>query len=250
MFYGSEWNIGEEKRIQQMITPGAAAFLKRLHNHFGEKRRELVSLGKHFKNKEKTVFKGMGPNITPVPRNIRERGVEVTARADKNMLLHAFHAEADLFVADFEYEDKRENVLQWQMNLYDAIRKQNGFQLNGDQMTELVVKPRGWELEETELMLDGKLMAASLVDFGIYFYHNAKELSKQSSRPHFYLSNLKNHLEARLWNDVFIYAQNDQRIPQGTIKATIINETVIDSFELNNILYELADHCTEIYYTI
>src|SRR5699024_7651410 len=157
--------------------------------------------------KSSTVFKGMQPNVTPVPKNIYEDGIEVTSPAYKQMMIQAFYAKANLFTANFETNEEIswKQLMKWQQNLYDAIHRQNSFSMPESDQIKLAVRPRSLDKVEKNLTKEGEPMSASFVDFGIFMFHNTKTLLKQGRKPHVYLGNIQNHLEARLWNDVFIY---------------------------------------------
>jgi|SRR5699024_7780677 len=252
MFYGNEAALTKERGRESLLTLGTVAFLDRIHNHFEDKRRALLKEKSTVEKKNPVVFKGMQPTVIPVSKSIEEEGTEVTGPAYKHMILKAFYAKADLFVANFKHkkEVSWEKSMEWQKNLYDAIHRQNGFLMSEYQATKLAVRPRCLDMNEENLTKEGLPMSASFVDFGIYMFHNAKMLLEHGKRPHFYLSDIQSHLEARLWNDLFIYAQNDLQIPQGSIQVTLVNESITNEEKLNDILYELNEHSTTIYYTI
>jgi malate synthase len=190
--------------------------------------------------------------VAPLPADLLDRRVEITGPVDRKMIINALNSGAKVFMADFEDSNTPnwENNISGQINLRDAINRTINFEnkVKGkiyelkDQIATLMVRPRGWHLEEKHLIFEGEAMSGSLVDFGLYCFHNAKNLMANGSGPYFYLPKLESHLEARLWNDVFVFAQNYLDIPQKTIKATVLIETILASFELNEILYELKDH--------
>lgn len=246
-----------------ILTKEALAFLVQLHEHFNERR--LTLLEKRQK-RQKALDAGQLPIflpetqyiregnwvVAPLPPDLLDRRVEITGPVERKMIINALNSGAKVFMADFEDSNTPswDNNIQGQINLADAVNRsitfihpKNGkfYQLN-DKIATLMVRPRGWHLEEKHLVYQGKAMSASLVDFGLYFFHNAKELIANGSGPYFYLPKLENHLEARLWNDVFVFAQNYFDIPQRTIKATVLIETILASFEIDEILYELRDH--------
>jgi malate synthase len=177
--------------------------------------------------------------------------VEITGPVERKMMINALNSGADVFMADFEdsLSPTWNNVLEGQRNLSDAVRRQldlmtpegKSYRLN-EHIATLMVRPRGWHLTEKHVMVDGEPISASLFDFGLYLYHNAHELLARGTGPYFYLAKLENHLEARLWNDAFILAQDLLEIPRGTIRATVLIETVLAAFEMDEILYELRDH--------
>jgi malate synthase len=255
--------VGEMKQeFQQVLTPEALRFIEKLERNFGTRRRELlqkrlerqqeIDLGKlpgflpeteHIRNGDWTV--------APIPEDLQDRRVEITGPVDRKMVINALNSGAKVFMADFEdaTSPSWHNIMSGQVNLRDAVRKtisyQNesgkAYQLN-EKIATLKVRPRGWHLEEKHIELDGQRMSASLVDFGLFFFHNAKELIKRGSGPYFYLPKMESYLEARLWNEVFCFAQDELNIPQGTIKATVLIETIMSAFEMDEILYELKEH--------
>ena len=262
----------EEKRLQitedlnpeyeEILTKEALQFVKRLERHFGKRRRDLL----HLRNIVQTeIDQGKNPDFlketkhiregswtaAPIPPDLEDRRVEITGPVDRKMVINALNSGAKVFMADFEDANSPtwKNCVEGQINLRDAIRgtisftNENGkrYQLNQNPAV-IMVRPRGWHLEEKHVLLDGAPVSASLFDFGLYFFHNAKALIKKGNGPYFYLPKIENHLEARLWNDIFVYAQNDLGIPQGTIKATVLIETILAAFEMDEILFELKEH--------
>lgn len=246
-----------------ILTTEALTFLKALHQKFNDRRQTLLQ-----KRAERQINldKGQLPNflpetkhiresewtVAPIPADLLDRRVEITGPVERKMIINALNSGAKVFMADFEDSNTPnwDNNIQGQINLRDAINKtidftnpKNGkyYQLNESTAT-LMVRPRGWHLEEKKLTCEGENMIGGLVDFGLYMFHNAKNLVAKGSGPYFYLPKLESHLEARLWNDVFVFAQEYLAIPQKTIKATVLVETILASFELNEILYELKDH--------
>jgi malate synthase len=188
----------------------------------------------------------------PVPAGIEDRRVEITGPVDRKMIINALNCGANVFMADFEDANTPlwTNNVEGQLNLRDAIRRQidyvspegKAYRLNARTAT-LFVRPRGWHLPEKHVTVDGEPIAGAIFDFALYFFHNAKELVARGSGPYFYLPKLESHLEARLWNDIFVMAQDDLLIPRGTIKATVLIETILAAFEMDEILYELRHHC-------
>jgi len=190
--------------------------------------------------------------VASTPEDLAERKVEITGPCDRKMMINALNSGASVFMADLEdaLSPTWENVLQGQVNLYDAVRRELSFddldkgkayRLN-DEIATLLVRPRGWHLVEKHVTVDGDPISASLLDFGLYFFHNAEELLARGSGPYFYLPKLESHLEARLWNDVFVLAQERLGIPRGTVRATVLIETLAAAFETEEILYELREH--------
>lgn len=189
--------------------------------------------------------------VAGIPADLQDRRTEITGPVDRKMVINALNSGAKVFMADFEDATSPtwQNLCEGQANLFDAVRRTISFtgpdgrayQLN-EQTATLMVRPRGWHLPEKHLLVDGKPVSGSLFDFGLFFFHNARELLARGSGPYFYLPKLESHLEARLWNDVFNFAQDALQIPRGTIRATVLIETILASFEAEEILYELRDH--------
>ena len=190
-------------------------------------------------------------SIAPVPAELQDRRVEITGPAERKMLINGLNAGANVYMADLEDSMTPiwSNVIEAQINLRDAVTRTikhvnpdgKVYQLN-EKTAVLFVRPRGWHMTEKHMMVDGSPVSASLFDFGLYFYHNAKALLARGTRPYFYLPKMESHLEARLWNDVFLYAQERLGIPRGTIKATALIETILAAFEMDEFLYELREH--------
>ena len=260
---GIEITAATTADYKRILTPEALGFLEQLHRQFNQRRLQLLE--KRIV-RQQSIDEGILPNflpeteairssewkVAPLPPDLLDRRVEITGPVDRKMIINALNSGAKVFMADFEDSNTPswDNNIRGQINLRDAINRtidftnpKNGkhYQLN-DKIATLMVRPRGWHLEEKHLRSDGEYLSASLVDFGLYFFHNAKNLIANGSGPYFYLPKLENHLEARLWNDVFVYAQSILGIPQGTIKATVLIETILASFELDEILYELRKH--------
>ncbi|WP_110114352.1 malate synthase A [Bacillus sp. CGMCC 1.16541] len=246
----------------EILTPDALQFLKSLHTTFNSTRKQLlqrrIARQQEIDNgklpaflKETEHIRKSDWTVSPIPHDLLDRRVEITGPVERKMIINALNSGAKVFMADFEDANSPtwENALDGQINLQDAVNKTisfegtNGktYQLKSDVAT-LVVRPRGWHLEEKHLLIENEPMSGSLVDFGLYFFHNAKELIARGSGPYFYLPKMESHLEARLWNDVFIYAQQYLGIPKGTIKATVLIETILAAFEMDEILYELKEH--------
>ena len=189
--------------------------------------------------------------VAPVPADLQDRRVEITGPAgDRKMVINAFNSGARIYMADFEDANSPtwENVVGGQQNLTDAIERtislepgEKSYALN-DEVAVLLVRPRGWHLQERHVVVDGEHVSAGLFDFGVYLSRNAERLLERGSGPYFYLPKLESHLEARLWNDVFCFAQDRIGIPRGTIKATVLIETILAAFEMDEILYELREH--------
>ncbi|MGF1506897.1 MAG: malate synthase A [Anaerolineae bacterium] len=248
---------------EQVLTPEAAAFIAKLHRTFNPRRKELLA---RRSERQQAIDSGQMPDFLPetaeirggewqvaaTPDDLQDRRVEITGPVDRKMMINALNSGAKVFMADFEdaLSPTWDNVTQGQVNLFDAVRrtiefhdeaKDKSYELN-DAIATLMVRPRGWHLVEKHVLVDGEPISASLFDFGLYFFHNARALMERGSGPYFYLAKLESHLEARLWNDVFVMAQDELGIPQGTIRATVLVETILAAFEMEEILYELRDH--------
>jgi malate synthase len=246
----------------QILTPEAMAFAARLQRAFGGRRSELLA---RRDVRQKEIDAGKLPDFlaetrairegdwtcAPVPADIQDRRVEITGPVDRKMIINALNSGAKVFMADFEDANtpKWDNNLQGHINLRDAIRRRidyvspegKAYKLN-DKTATLFVRPRGWHMLEKHVRVDGAQISGGIFDFALYFFHNAKELLARGSGPYFYLPKMESHLEARLWNDIFVMAQDTLGIPRGSIKATVLIETVLAPFELNEILYELREH--------
>lgn len=252
-----------EEGYETILTEEAQEFLKGLHIKFNDRRKEL--LVKRVE-RQAALDEGQMPDflpetkhiregdwqVAPLPKDLLDRRVEITGPVDRKMVINALNSGAKMFMADFEDSNTPnwDNNMSGQINLRDAINRtidytnpKNGkyYQLN-DEIATLLVRPRGWHLEEKYITCNGEQMSGGFVDFGLYVFHNAKNLLAQGTGPYFYLPKMESHLEARLWNDVFVYAQQELNIPQKTIKATVLIETILASFELHEILFELKDH--------
>ena len=188
--------------------------------------------------------------VSPPPQDLLARRVEITGPPERKMMINALNSGARVFMADFEDSSAPtwDNMLNGQVNVRDAIRRDLTLQRDGksyainDETATLVIRPRGWHLPERHVQIDGQPAAASLVDFGLVFFHNAREALNRGTAPYFYLPKLENHHEARLWNDVFCHAQDALGVPRGSIKATVLIETITAAFEMDEILYELREH--------
>jgi malate synthase len=250
-------------RYAEILTPEAVAFVVGLQRTFNEQRKELlaarVERQKRLDAGERPDFlketKGIRESewtVAPLPADLLDRRVEITGPVDRKMIINALNSGAKVFMADFEDSTTPtwDNVIEGQLNLRDAVRRTITFE---DEKTgksyKLIEKPavlfvraRGWHLEERHVIVDGEPMSGSLFDFGLYAFHNAKELLARGSGAYFYLPKMESHLEARLWNDVFIKAEGELGIPAGSIKATVLIETILATFEMDEILWELKDH--------
>ncbi len=246
----------------EILTPDALAFVAKLERRFAGRRRDCLERRVErqaaldaggtldFLPETKEIREGDW-TCAAIPPDLRDRRVEITGPTDRKMVINALNCGAKMFMADFEDANSPtwENMLDGQINLRDAIRrtitftnpKGKEYQLN-EKTATLLVRPRGWHLVEKHVLVDGEPVAGGLFDFGLYFFHNAKELIQRGSGPYFYLPKMESHLEARIWNDVFKLAQEELGIPQGTIRATVLIETIPAAFEMDEILYELREH--------
>ena len=247
-----------------ILTPEALEFLTELQLQF---QGEIADLLKQRLRRQQELSQGILPNflretelirkdnswetVSP-PQDLIQRKVEITGPVERKMMINAFNSGADVFMADFEdsLSPAWTNVIQGQVNLKDAVNKKlsyispegKKYALN-EKIATLIVRPRGWHLQEKHVIIEGNPVSASLFDFGLYLFHNIKALIKNGTGPYFYLPKLENHLEARLWNKVFIWSQGKLKVPIGTIKATVLIETILAAFEMEEILYELREHC-------
>jgi len=246
----------------EILTEDALKFIAELQKNFNSKRKELL------KNREKIqseIDNGIMPDflpetksirdgdwkVAPIPKDLSDRRVEITGPVDRKMIINALNSGANVFMADFEDSNSPvwENIIEGQINLRDAVNgtitftNPNGkeYKLN-EKTATLMVRPRGWHLNEKNILIDDEEASGSLVDFGLFFFHNAKKLIDKGSGPYFYLPKLENHKEARLWNDIFNFSQDYMNIPRGTIRATVLIETILAAFEMDEILFELKDH--------
>ena len=246
----------------RVLTPEALAFVADLQRRFEPGRQALLETRRARRRSFRegtlpdflrdTISVREGPwRVAPAPADLDDRRVEITGPVERKMMINAFNSGAKVFMGDFEdaLSPTWENVIAGQGNCQDAVRRTIAFTAPdgreyrlAEQIATLVVRPRGWHMSEKHVLLAGAPVSASLFDFGLYFFHNAAELLRRGSGPYFYLPKLESHLEARLWNDVFRHAQDALGIPQGSIRATALIETVLAAFEMEEILYELKDH--------
>ena len=252
------------KASEAILTAQALAFVEELHNQFDQRRRELLqkrderyqklAQGAQFEFLPETASIRSGTwKVAPTPKDLDRRFVEITGPVERKMMINALNSGADVFMADFEdaLSPTWSNVVEGHQNLKDAIRRQLTFTspegkkyaLNQKTAT-LLVRPRGWHLPEKHLRVGGTPIAGAFSDFGLFMFHNAKEALDRGTGPYFYLPKLESHLEARLWNDVFVFAQQKLGIPRGSIRATVLVETLPAAFEMDEILYELRDHAS------
>jgi len=249
--------------MAEILTPEALSFVAGLQREFGARRTELLAARaarqRAFEAGERPDFlpetKAIRDNpswrIAPLPADLQDRRVEITGPVDRKMVINALNSGAKMFMSDFEDSNTPtwHNTILGQINLRDAVRRTITFEspegkkyaLN-DQIATLLVRPRGWHLDEKHVLVDGEPISAGIFDFGLFFFHNAKEQLSRGTGPYFYLPKMESHLEARLWNDIFVKAQDDLGVPQGTIKGCVLIETILAAFEMEEILYELREH--------
>jgi malate synthase len=244
-----------------ILSAEAVAFVAKLHRRFEARRHELLA---RRAERQRQFDAGALPDFLPETKKIREaewqiaaqpadlldRRVEITGPTDRKMVINALNCGASTFMADFEDANCPTwfNMIDGQLNLRDAVRRTITFGTNGksyklsERTAVLIPRPRGWHLVEKHMTVDGRPVSGSLFDFGLFFFHNARELMARGSGPYFYLSKMESHLEARLWNDVFNFSQDELKIARGSIRATALIETVLAAFEMEEILYELREH--------
>lgn len=248
--------------VEQVLTTDALEFVAALQREFNERRLALlqkraarqaeIDAGKNptFLPETESIRNDPNWQVGAIPADLQRRHIEITGPTDKKMLINALNSGADMFMADFEDANAPTwtNMIQGQLNLTDAIERtiylktpEKEYKLN-ETVATLMVRPRGWHLEEKHVRVDGNAMSGSLFDFGLYFYRNARRLLAKGTGPYFYLPKLESHHEARLWNDVFGFAQKYVGLPGGTIKVTVLIETILAAFEMEEILYELREH--------
>ena len=250
------------EETDRIVTPEALAFLELLARHFGPRRKALLGRRQEV---QRSIRAGQLPDfldttkeirerswtVAPAPADLNDRRVEITGPVERKMMINALNSGARVFMADFEdaLSPPWTNVVGGQVSCMDAVRRtlqytspEGKHYLLGERLATLVVRPRGWHLDEAHARVDGRAVPASLFDFALYFQHNARELLARGSGPYFYLPKLESHLEARLWNDVFAEAQRFVGLAEGTIRATVLIETIVAAFEMDEILYELRPH--------
>ena len=248
-------------RDEEILSADALAFVAELHRRFDATRRSLLTARVE---RQARIDAGELPDflpetrevresdwrVAPVPADLQDRRVEITGPVDRKMVINALNSGARCFMADFEDANSPtwRNNLDGQANLIDAIERtieldtgEKRYSL-GDDPAVLLVRPRGWHLPERHLVVDGEPISGSLFDFGLYLFHNGRRLLDKGSGPYLYLPKLESHLEARLWNDVFVFAEEELDLPPGSIKATVLIETILAAFEMEEILFELRDH--------
>jgi malate synthase len=247
--------------FETILTPPALELVAKLHRAFQPRRRQLLEARAE---RAKRLDAGERPDflagtksvrdgdwkVAPIPPALHCRRVEITGPVDAKMVINAFNSGADSYMTDFEDSNSPSwsNQIQGQINLGKAIRRtltleQGGktYRLN-DKVATLQVRPRGWHLDEKHVLVDGQRVSGGIFDFALFMFHNAREQITRGAGPYFYLPKMESHLEARLWNDIFVMTQNELGLPQGTIKATVLIETILAAFEMDEILYELREH--------
>ncbi|MGH8724624.1 MAG: malate synthase A [Burkholderiales bacterium] len=249
------------REFAQVLTPEALELVARLHRKFESRRQELLA---RRAARQKEFDGGAKPDflaetriiregewvVAPQPKDMLDRRVEITGPTDRKMVINALNSGASTFMADFEDANcpTWHNMIDGQINLRDAVRRTIGLQQNGkhyrlnERTAVIIPRPRGWHLDEKHVSIDGKPVSGGIFDFALFFFHNAKELIKRGSGPYFYLPKMESHLEARLWNEIFVLSQDALGVPQGSIKATALIETVVAAFEMDELLYELRSH--------
>ncbi|WP_017778105.1 malate synthase A [Paraburkholderia kururiensis] len=247
--------------FETILTPEALALVAQLHRTFEPRRQELL---KARAERTKRLDAGERPDflaetksvrdgdwtIAPLPKDLACRRVEITGPVERKMIINALNSGADSYMTDFEDSNTPNwnNQITGHLNLKDAVRRTISLEQNGksyrlnDKIATLIVRPRGWHLDEKHVTVDGQRVSGGIFDFALYLFHNAKELIARGSGPYFYLPKMESHLEARLWNDVFVAAQEAVGIARGTIRATVLIETILAAFEMDEILYELREH--------
>ncbi|MBV8170228.1 MAG: malate synthase A, partial [Alphaproteobacteria bacterium] len=249
--------------FEEILTPEALGFVAELERRFGPERKRLLARRAEIQArldagqkpdflKETAPIRDADWTVAPLPKDLLDRRVEITGPVDRKMIINALNSGANVYMADFEDASTPSwtNMVEGQLNLRDAVRRTISFEdpesgksyALGQKLATLLVRPRGWHLIEKHLVVDGEPVSGALFDFGLYFFHNAKALLAAGTGPYFYLPKMESHLEARLWNDIFVHAQRALGLPRGTIKATVLIETILAAFEMDEILYELREH--------
>ena len=259
---GIEFRGQAPRGADEILTPEAVRFVSGLSRRFETTRQDLLH---RRQQRQQEIVDGRMPDflpetaairdkswkVAPIPRDLLDRRVEITGPVDRKMIINALNSGANVFMADFEDSNAPtwQNNIEGQLNLRDAVRREISFaspegkqyRLNAAVAT-LLVRPRGWHLVEKHMLVDGRPVSGSLFDFGLFLFHNAAAQIERGTGPYFYLPKMESHLEARLWNDVFTFSEQSLGIPHCTIRATVLIETILASFEIHEILYELRDH--------
>jgi len=260
---GVEFTAPISPGYAEILSAAAVAFIVDLHRTFNARRKQLLA-ARHQRQQrldagehpgflpETLTIREAAWTVAPIPEDILDRRVEITGPVDRKMIINALNSGAKVFMADFEDSSTPlwTNLIDGHINLRDAIRREIAYTDPStgkhykliDHPAVLFVRPRGWHLEERHMLVDGEPISGSIFDFGLYFFHNARELLGRGSGPYFYLPKLESHIEARLWNDIFVRAQKALDIPRGSIRATVLIETILAAFEMDEILHELREH--------
>ena len=248
--------------MAEILTSDALALVAKLHRNFESRRQELLARRDErakrldagempdFLPETKHIREDPSWKVAPAPADLQDRRTEITGPVDRKMIINALNSGAKVFMADFEDANTPtwENTIQGQINLRDAV---NGtitlssggkdYKL-GETLATLLVRPRGWHLDEKHVLIDGTPVSAGIFDFALFMFHNAKNKLAKGSGPYFYLPKMESHLEARLWNEIIVMTQDEIGVPQGSVRATVLIETILAAFEMEEILYELRDH--------
>jgi malate synthase len=258
---GMEIKADIKPDYDQILTPAALALVAKLSRQFEPRRRQLLAARAE---RAERLDAGERPDflaataqiragdwkIAPIPQALQCRRVEITGPVERKMVINALNSGADSYMTDFEDSNTPnwDNQISGQINVRDAVRRTISLEQGGkryrlaEKTATLVVRPRGWHLDEKHVLLDGQRISGGIFDFALFMVHNAKELLARGAGPYFYLPKMESHLEARLWNDIFVATQHELGLPQGTIKATVLIETILAAFEMDEILYELREH--------
>jgi malate synthase len=262
MINGIEIIAKMDNNFASILSPEALDFIAHLHRKFNSDRKILLEKRKLVQNdidngklpsflNETAHIRNSDWHVAALPDDLMDRRVEITGPVNRKMVINALNSGAKVFMADFEDSNspKWENNIEGQINLKDAVRRtislqtdEKKYELNKDNLAVLFVRPRGWHMVDKNILIDNEPISAGIMDFGLFFYHNAQFLIENNSGPYFYLPKIESYLEARLWNDIFIEAQQILNIPNGTIKATVLIETILASFQMHEILWELKEH--------
>jgi malate synthase len=262
MTNGIEITGAVDGRKGEILTDDAVAFVAELQRKFDARREELLAARTErqrridggelpdFLEETRAIREDESWRVAPLAPGLEDRRVEITGPVERKMMINALNCGAKVFMADFEDANSPtwDNSVDGQVNVKDAVRRELSLQQGeksyalNDEIATLVLRARGWHLEEKHMLVDGKPVSGSLFDFGLSFFHNAREQLDRGLGPYYYLPKLESHLEARLWNDVFVFAQDRVGIPQGSIRATVLIETILAAFEMEEILYELREH--------
>ncbi len=260
---GVELRAPESDVTRAILTPEAVALVAKLHRAFDGRRKELlaarverqarIDAGERldFLPETKHIRDDPSWRVAPTPADLQDRRAEITGPVDRKMIINALNSGAKCFMADFEDTNTPTwaNTIQGQMNVRDALAGTISFKnpdgkeyTLGDTLATMILRPRGWHMSERHLIIDGEQVSAGIFDFGLSFFHNVAGRLAKGVGIYYYLPKLESHLEARLWNDMFVMAQDELGVPQGTVKATVLIETIVAAFEMEEILYELREH--------